>query len=263
MNTHNMRLGSMLSFDKEKEKDIIEMMEKLNASHKTGQFLSNLIRIAFDTPEILNKKLGKYEKGDALKQLDNIGASANRQKFFNQASKELRSMKDKVDSIYKMALKTYTLALTGKHIGLEEKSDNLLLSTFIIERQLKQLQDTLGLETLDEVYASNKKENVHELADEVLEYIIESYDSILNQIKININQIQPIQTVESTKTIKENKEVVEENNETTTNTTVVSDTLANKDNNNGGSSKNHQENDDEIIDFGEADMSALTSFFDL
>ena len=38
-----------------------------------------------------------------------------------------------------------TLALMGKHLGLEEKSNNSLMSTFILERQLKDLQTSLGV----------------------------------------------------------------------------------------------------------------------
>ena len=60
MGAYNIRLGSMFSLDEEQEKDIIGAIEALNASHQTGKFLSNLLRIALDNPEILDVKDGKY-----------------------------------------------------------------------------------------------------------------------------------------------------------------------------------------------------------
>lgn len=255
MSTHNIRLGSMLSFDDEKEKDIIEMIEKLNSSHKTGQFLSNLIRIAFDTPELLYKKDDGYEQSSLLNQLASMSLSEERHKFFNSVTKDINKMTSKIDSIYEMALKTYTLSLMGKHLGLSEKSDNLLLSTFILEKQLKELKDILGVDSLNQIYASDKKEDIHKTAENILEYIIESYDNIINQLKsnlfTNVNTVSQInnapisQLVEPVQQVQQTVQPVQPVQQAETVQQVV------------------QDDKDEVIDFGEADLSALSNFFSL
>jgi hypothetical protein len=152
MSAYNIRLGSQLSFDDEQEKDIIVAIEQLNATHKTGQFVSHLLRLALENPDILEVKNGKCEKGAIMRQMDAAGMSYDRKKFFNEVTKEVTEMKKKIDSIYDIAMQTYTLALMDKHLGLEEKSDNTLQASFILERQLKSLQDSLGVILSDPIY---------------------------------------------------------------------------------------------------------------
>lgn len=192
MGTYTTRLGCQLSFSEEKESDIIAVIQKLNATHKTGQFISNLIRIALENPEIIDKGSDTYAPGSLMRAMDNCGISFNRQQFFQQVTKEVSEMKQKIDAIYELAFKTYTLGLMGKHLKIEEKSDNELMAAFILERQLKDLQAKLAVNFSDSVYASNKVLKTHEKADEVLEYIIESYSGIVNELisKIDIKQIE-------------------------------------------------------------------------
>ena len=155
MGVYTTRLGCQLSFSEEQESDIIAVIQQLNSTHKTGQFLSNLIRIALECPEVIDKGNGRFEQGALLRHMDACGISYDRRQFMQSVTKEIADMKKKVDSIYDIAMKTYTLALMGKHLGLEEKSNNSLMSTFILERQLKDLQTSLGVNIGDAVYASN------------------------------------------------------------------------------------------------------------
>lgn len=183
MSSYSLRLSSMLTFDKEREADIIKTIEELNNNHKTGQFLSNLIRLAFDNPDIIDRCNDKAVKGALLKQLESSKLTHYRTQFVQSTTKDVQELKEKVDKIYEMALKTYILGLSGSKLGLEEKSENLLLSEFILEQQIASLQEALGITSLNTIFASNKKEETRALAESVLTYIIESYSNIVAQLK--------------------------------------------------------------------------------
>lgn len=199
MGTYTTRLGCQLSFSEEKEADIIAIIQKLNATHKTGQFISNLIRIALECPEIIDKGSEEYAPGSLMRSMDSCGISYDRKQFFQSITKDIDSMKQKIDSIYEIAFKTYTLALMGKHLGLEEKSNNNLMASFMLERQLKDIQTKLGVNIIDSVYASNKALDVHNKSQEVLEFIIDVYSGIVAEIasKISIKELEiPVKQLE-------------------------------------------------------------------
>lgn len=183
MGTRSIRFGSQLTFDEDKEKDIIDTIDTLNSSHKMGQFMSNLIRLAFDNPEILRVGADGLEKQAMLQQVERNGMSVSRQRFMSGVTSEISDMKKKVDEVYNMVFKLYTLALMNKHLEIEKKSDNSLRATFVLERQLRQLQDSLGVNIGDAVYESDKVTDVHARAEDCLEYIIEAYDGIIDEMK--------------------------------------------------------------------------------
>lgn len=203
MGTYTTRLGCQLSFSEEKEADIIAVIQKLNATHKTGQFISNLLRIALENPEVLDKGSGSYAPGSLMRAMENCGISYDRQQFFQSISKDVANMKQKIDDIYDLAFKTYTLGLMGKHLQIEEKSNNELMATFILERQLKDIQTKLALNFADSIYASNKALDVQEKAEEVMEYIIESYSGIVNELmsKLEVKQIEVPVAIQATQQV--------------------------------------------------------------
>lgn len=199
MGTYTTRLGCQLSFSEEKEADIIAIIQKLNATHKTGQFISNLIRIALECPEIIDKGSEDYAPGSLMKNMDSWGISYDRKQFFQSVTKDIASMKQKIDDVYEMAFKTYTLALMGKHLGLEEKSNNNLMASFMLERQLKDIQTKLGINITDSVYASNKALDVHDKSQEVLEFIIDVYSGIVTELanKLSVKELEiPVKQLE-------------------------------------------------------------------
>lgn len=262
MGTYNIRLGSQLAFDEQQEADIIKAIESMNASHKSGQFISNLIRIAFDCPEIMDNNNGNYEKGAILKAIENSGLSYNRQAFIYQITKEVDAMKKKVDDMYSIVLKTYMLGQMGKQLGIEEKASNELMAQFVIEKQLKELQDTLGISLTSSVFASNKKQDVEKIANDALEYIIESYSGIVNELKEIVANVQitPVQAVSQVQTasVQEVQTPVSTSN-ATDNTVKEQDVNIDKASENNEATENSEE--DEIIDFGNADFGALANFF--
>lgn len=248
MGTRDIRLGCLLSFDEQQEADIIKALEVLNSSHKTGRFISNLIRLAFDDPEIYES-----DRKDAVaKAMQDCELSYNRKIFMNGLEAKLNEMKKKVDKMYDMVLKTYILAQMGKYLGLEQKADNELMAQFVLEKQFKELQDLLGMSMTSSVLASNKKQDVEKIANDALEYIIDSYSGIVNELKGIVNkQVEISQATQANDNKTEN--IVQNTNEN----------VENIENNKEDNKENDKENDkeDEYIDFGNADYGALSNFF--
>lgn len=256
MSTKTIRLNTSLTFDAEKEADIIEFIEKLNSGHKTGQFISTLFRIAVDCPEILNKSNNSYALSAVVNQMNYSGLSAIRKKFVSEIVRQIDDMKAKVDSIYEKSVHIYMLGKMGKQLELDNKNDNILAAQFILERQLKELQDTLGVSLKDNVYASNKLQNTKDVGDAAFEYIIESYYNIINEMKSNIMASKSLVLSSigdtpannaTTETIKNDTSVSVEENKTEESIVDFGDTSTDDDN--------------EIVEFGDEGLSDLSNFF--
>lgn len=177
------RNGANLGFDSEREADIVEAVKKLSNSHKLGTLLSHLIRLAFESPEV-------YGNGDEVENLlakmRDLGTTPTRYTYFNQITKEIEEMKMRVDSIYEMTLKTYTMCLMGKHLGLKDKSDNSLVATFLLERQIEAMCSKLGVDNMNHSFASNKLYDTHNKAQEIMEYILECYDGVVDELRTQL-----------------------------------------------------------------------------
>lgn len=247
MEKYNLRLGSTITFDAEQERDLIDKIEYLSGRHKLGEVISNLLRIAFESP---NKLSSREQLESAMHELDDYGMSQSRAEFFEKASRDMDCMKAKVDKIYEMNLKLLTLASFGKQMCLEQKTDNMLMAQFVLEQQLKSLSDTLGIDNVNHVFESNKVQDTHDLADSILEYIIETYDGIVKEIK----------EVASSNTVKTSQVT---SNMTTEKPDTANETLrTDKDTTKAESSEfSLGEDTDETIDFGNADLDALNNFF--
>lgn len=243
MARRTIRLGSTISFNEETEADIISKIEYLTGRHALGDFISDLLRVALDSPEKL----------DSRKQLDNVlseintsGMATDRLQFFRDISRQIEDMKSKVDKMYDMNLKLMCLAECGKHMGLEDKTKNSLRAQFVLEQQLEELTGTLGISHTNHIFNSNKLLETETKSKEILKYILETYDGVMTELKeeifkeveLKLNNIQvtgvPVMAVPG---------AVDEQ--------AVGEDVA----------EEEVQEDDEPVDFGNADMSLLNNFF--
>lgn len=268
MAAQSIRLSSMLSFDDAKEQDIIDLIGDLNSSHKIGQFLSNLIRIAVDNPELLKCVSGRYSAGPVLEQLDNLNQSFVRARFFNNITDKVDGLHKKVDEMYEMVLKTYMLAQMGNKLGLEQKSEDDLIAQFVIEKHLRDVEDLVGSNFKSSILASNKKANVDKLADEVFEYLIDSYAGVIEALKkqvipeVKVIEIPvqvpvqvPVQIGQPPIQVSVQNETVENKVESTESNSI--------DFGDDGYTPETPEKKEESVDFTDADTDALLAFFNM
>lgn len=258
------KLGSTVKLDEEKEKDLIDLVNRATTQHKLGEIIGHLLRIYNENPEELNGNKESLTK--LIIEMSDFGLTPNRYKFFNQVTKDVADIKRTVDKIYEMSLKTYTLAQFGKRAGLEGKSNNMLLASFLLERQLTDLCDTLGVNNLNHTFSSNKLEIAQKNADETLEFILESYDNIVEELRKNIFKevelsVKPLKL--DVEPLKVELDGIAVNNVTTKTDNVYPISTNKQIGNVNGNTLEQFNNteDDEIIDFGEADVGALDDFF--
>jgi hypothetical protein len=302
MGTKSVRLDSFVSFDETQEADIIESLEYLKSSHKMVKFLANLVRIAYDNPELIQKDLssGKYNTDSLCNMYNEYGMSVERYHSINEMKKNVNAMKEKVEKMYDMTLKTYTLAQMNKYVGIEIKSENQLMAQYVLEKQIKDIEETLGV--TGSVLASNKKQDAKKLADETLEYIIESYSGVVEELKkmvteqqsllqqtqqlVNqqqmfmnqqqqmiMQQMQPVQQVIMQPVVQQPVQQVQQVAQAVPTVTEkvekpVVGTVKQDDKNKQAeavkedtSTTTSDNSDDEYLDFGDADLDALSNFF--
>ena len=199
MGMKSIRLASMLSFDEQQEADIIKLIEAFNSSHRMGEFLSNLLRVAVENPEMVVAKDGKYDTGAVIKVMEKIGKSPTRHNYMQEINKKVLDMQVKVDAVYDMCLKMYTMAEMGKQLGFEKKTENMILAQFVAEQQLGQLKKTLGVDCANVPFLANRIANYKDRAAGTLEYIISCYEPIINELKneLKIKEIEiPVKPVD-------------------------------------------------------------------
>lgn len=178
MSEYEIKVGVTLQFDAEREKDIIEKVENLIDRRKISEFMTSIIRAVLDKDkamQMLGSKTGEY------------GISDEREQFFKGIEAEVSKMRHKIDTIFDMASKVYTLAQFGKRLGIEKKADNMIQAQFVLQKQLDELCSTLGISTTGYIYESDRIEAFKTRADDVLEYIIDAYDNIVAEIKSHIS----------------------------------------------------------------------------
>ena len=175
MGKYDVRLGAKITLDSAEEGDLIAIAEKLNNTRKMSGFMGQLFRIACDHPEVLSR--GSEETYKQIKALvDGAGVSEERQRYFKEIEVKIQEMKDKIDKIYDLAMKTYMLSQVNKMNGLEGKSQNVIMAQFALQKQMKDIESILGCSM--GTYESGKMTDVKAKSDEILEFIVETYDGI-------------------------------------------------------------------------------------
>lgn len=274
MANKTIKLVANLTFDENKELDIVNMINYLNSHHKTGQFLSGLIRLAMDCPDIIMKNTnGEIDMGQSMKKITVDGISTIRKDFMNNLNSKVDKLWGHVTDIRKMALQVYTLAQMNKFVGIEAKSENTLRASFVLEKQLSDLQRSLGTLLNDKQFIDERLKESKEFSDETLEYIINTYDGIVSEIKnqfstvstmvSQVTESRPVETnvVEAVKPFETPVETkVADGAEPVRPVESVNESKPSNIINAGGSTSDTEE---EIIDFGSdpADLDLLSNFF--
>lgn len=179
----DIRLGSIISFDSEREADIIEFIQDLTAQHKLGRFISYILRLACETPETLQYR---EKVAPILKEMETLGITPRRDALFKQLATEVHDLKVRVNDIYLMTEKLYTLALAQKALGLEDRSKELAAAQFVLKRQTALLEQKIGSGAIFYMYDSDSMRDMQKKADDILELLIETHGDAFNELKEGI-----------------------------------------------------------------------------
>lgn len=249
---HIIKLHSSLKFDPIKEKDIIDKVEEMAGSRELTYYITNLLKYALDNPEVINDS-GISKAGYQI--------SKAREDYFRQLDSKISEMKDKIDKIYNMADRINSLVLLGKSIGIEDRNRNILQTQFLLQRQLKELSDTLGVSMTGKTFESNKLAQYDEKASEFIEYVIEHYDGIINEIANNRVKVVEESLSANIKAEYTQKEIIEHQGDAFKKKEEIELTTPIKETLKSDNIKNTSMGNDE--DFGDDDMDieALGDFF--
>lgn len=185
---YKIKLGSVLSLDSVQEKDLVDQLEDLRSRHKLGEYITLCIRACYEKPNILR---------DMRDSLGYTGIHKDREEFFRDVSSQVKEMQDKINSIYDMAFTMYTMVQCGKRIGLEEKADNAILSSFLLKRQLDKIVADLGISVEKFNWSGADNRVTQDKADKVVELLIESYaGNILNEVIQETKRTVVVETTE-------------------------------------------------------------------
>lgn len=195
-NTGEIRLNGKIAFDPVKEQYMADAMNEMSAHHTISAFLERLAKIAFDNPEYL-------ERPEKLKELMEFmskgGMTPRAEAFYSEAKKDIAEIKDKVNAIYDMCLKLYTLAAFADVIGLKARTENLARAEFLIERQVSSICDRMGIRDYKK-FSSGSYLELDKKSGDILEYIIDHYSGVVSEIKSDMAYIQQPVVVANTQT---------------------------------------------------------------
>lgn len=195
MSKTEIRLGSTISFDTERESDIIEFVQDLTSQHKLGRFLAYLLRLACETPETLQYR---EKVSPILREMETLGITPKRDMMFKKYNEEIIALKTKIDEIYGMTEKLYTLAVANKALGLEDRTKELAAAQFALRNQTAQLEKILGSSSAYYTYQSEKIQKVEDKANENMQFILEVYGDVFSELKDRVSQAQETQKTQET-----------------------------------------------------------------
>lgn len=165
MSSINVKLGATLTFDAERERDIVANIQLLLSKHKLGPYINKLLRYAWEHPE-------EFE-GTELDMAE-WGLTHSRSAFFASVEKELRKSKsnlaETIDSLHEIT----TAIKVGQNIGLIGKVETTALAVFAIQKHMESFSKALDISySLNKEYEKDKAENIQTIAEKAAELVLE------------------------------------------------------------------------------------------
>lgn len=166
-----------LSFNDD-EKYIKDKVKELSSSHNIARFVCNLIRIAFDDPKTL-----KYQEElrETLIFMDRTSITPIGDAHYKEVRREIAEMHEKVDAIYDMCLRMYTASLYRDTLNMSKNIESMITAEYESERLINKLCTKLGI-TVYKPFKAARVFKVQNEAEETLDYLIEKYGGVLDEI---------------------------------------------------------------------------------
>lgn len=195
--TYEHKLGSMFSgtkikLDASREQYVQDKIKELAKSGKLGEYLTALIRISMSDPT----NSGANEA--FIQSVIDLGMTGETKKFLDKCSDELADMHSKIDAVYNMCVDMYTLVKFKGMLGLDGAVKAPAASEFMCKRLINKFCQSLDIDDYT-LFESDKLGKVEETSDRALEYILESYGDIVNELKAcrTVETITVERTIES------------------------------------------------------------------
>lgn len=204
------KISTYVELDDIKEKDLIELIQNITLNRQLSTFATNCIKLVMENPELLNNC---YNSGGKKLMI------SSREAFFAEMREKMKAIEDNQMFLMKEVRKLEDFIRLSKMLGIEEKVDNLACAQFIIRRKIKEYNKQLGRLGADLILDRRSVEKdiiaLTEDSDDFVEFVIEHYDGVINELKkmttINVPVAMPISSPGVTE--KETPELVEKTEE--------------------------------------------------
>ena len=174
MGDYKVKVIATLSVDNKKETDLLDFINNLRDRHKLGEFVTAAMRVCWEHPE--------YLEGSGYVS-DTRGMTQERTKFIRDISEQITVLHRRVDKMYEMVYQLKVLALMNKRLGLEQRVENSMRAIFILQRQIDELGNLLGVNSMQPAWVNDTLENEYKKAEATLETIITAYDGIVSELR--------------------------------------------------------------------------------
>ena len=207
MSLESVRLGGQFWYDKETEQDLANVITSLSSSHRLGEFISYMFRMAVEDPTILENKDGVVKYGTVTEKLKALGHTDKRRKQLEELADKIFDVKLEADKIYKMCYEMHLLAQINKLTGIEEKADRTMMKEFMLERELKDICSEIGVSA---TFYKDMLDREHKKEEDSLTYILKAYGSIIDDLKEQVERLKNDEVAKGSEVANTNKEVVEQ-----------------------------------------------------
>lgn len=186
MGIKRIKVSTYVDIDDIKEKDLEKTLQDMIDSRQLSTFSTNAIKLVLENPELLNRcRVGEKQM------------LSSREVFFNELSTKVKELENTQLYLEGELQKIVEFIRLRKMIGVEEKLDNVACSQFLVKRQIKALNKQLGRISSDLVTDRRSVEpdiiEMTKKADELVEFTINHYDGIINELKSMMTINVPIQ----------------------------------------------------------------------
>lgn len=210
MSLEAVRLGGQFWYDTETEQDLANVIKSLSSSHRLGEFISYMFRMAIEDPTILENKDGVVKYGTVTEKLKSLGHTDKRRKQLEELADKIFDVKLEADKIYKMCYEMHLLAQINKLTGIEEKADRTMIKEFMLERELKDICSEIGTSA---IFYKDMLDREHKKEEDSLTYILKAYGSIIDDLKEQVEKLKSTSSnavTENSNDDNTNREVVEQ-----------------------------------------------------
>lgn len=208
MSLEAVRLGGQFWYDTETEQDLANVIKSLSSSHRLGEFISYMFRMAIEDPTILENKDGVVKYGTVTEKLKALGHTDKRRKQLEELADKIFDVKLEADKIYKMCYEMHLLAQINKMTGIEEKADRTMIKEFMLERELKDICSEIGTSA---TFYKDMLDREHKKEEDSLTYILKAYGSIIDDLKEQVEKFSKASNESTDSDVTDtNKEVVEQ-----------------------------------------------------
>ena len=179
------KLGMYIKFDSEKDKDLIELVDKLGENRQLGKFIVNAMRIVNS-----NEKMRELA-------LNGINLEETQTSLYNRASVLVDTLVNEEKAIYNKTMEVIEVADTlDKLLINRDKAKELIKRQIVMRKFRKDLEEIMGIpedvDTLtDEI--KNREKQIESHIEMIVATVIEKYSHLLVPSVVGVQA--PVQSV--------------------------------------------------------------------